>query len=129
MKYVLAVLIAVIGVIFGAFYSQDVAAWDPPEDCADEDRTIAGNRNSPCKVVIPDISHVEYRVRMVYPECVEEMIIHMQGSTAPEKPPSFLIRTDAWYDFIWDDRSGYVRKINDGHVLDNGTKMGFQIDC
>ena len=37
MKYVLAVLITVTGVTLGTLSSPDVAAWDPPEDCADED--------------------------------------------------------------------------------------------
>ena len=38
MKYVLAVMIAVLGVTLGALSSPEVAAWDPPEDCADEDQ-------------------------------------------------------------------------------------------
>ena len=119
MKYVLAaVMIAVLGMTLGALSSHDVAAWDPPEDCADEDRKIAGNRNSPCKVVVPDTSHVEYRVRMAYPWCVEEMLIHMPGTTAPEDPPDIRIYGSRnFYDEIWE----YDRKwVRDGHVLLQG---------
>ena len=120
MKYVLAVLITVIGVTLGALSSPDVAAWDPPEDCADEDRTIKGNRNSPCKVVVPDISHVEYRVRMAYPRCVEEMLIHMPGSVAPEKNPRSFIIYSSSGEQIW---IGYGEPwwIKDDHVLVQGS--------
>lgn len=38
MKYVLAaMMIAILGVVSGALYGPDIVAWDPPEDCADED--------------------------------------------------------------------------------------------
>ena len=122
MKYVLAaVIIAVLGVTLGTLSSPDVAAWDPPEDCADEDRTIAGNRNSPCKLVVPDISHVEYRVRMDYPECVEEMLIHMPGSTAPEEAPFYYISSDTRQYDIWSYSRG-DRRINDGHILVTGIR-------
>ena len=102
MKYVLAaVIIGVLGVALVALSIPDVAAWDPPEDCADEDRTIQGNRNSPCKLVVPDISHVEYRVRMAYPQCVEETLIHMPGTIAPEDPPRLFIYKD-YISEIWE---------------------------
>ena len=121
MKYVLAVLIAVVGMTLGALSSPDVAAWDPPEDCADEDRTIAGNRNSPCKLVVPEISHVEYRVRMAYPQCVEEMLIHMPGTIAPEKDPPYILirggnrntRLELWY--------GHRIGVKDSHLLLRGS--------
>ena len=123
MKYVMAVLIAVLGVTLGALYSADVAAWEPPEDCADEDRTIPGNRNSPCKVVVPDISHVEYRVRMDYPECVEEMLIHMPWSIAPEDPPNAFIHVnDRHLTRIWDRYFAHITRIRDGHVRVQGKK-------
>ena len=130
MKYVLAaVIIAVLGVALGALSSPDVAAWEPPEDCEDEDRTIAGNRNSPCKVVVPDISHVEYQVRMIYPRCVEEILIHMPGSTAPEESTNIRIfenrqgemsREEIWE---WGVRGKWIR---DGHVLVQGKIWGLQ---
>ena len=123
MKYVLAVLIAFIGVTMGVLSSPDVAAWEPPEDCADEDRTIAGNRNSPCKVVVPEISHVEYRVRMDYPECVEEMLIHMPGSVAPEGPVEFIISVHDWGHVpIWHYAQSHKRTIKDGHILVAGRR-------
>ena len=85
MKYILAaMMIAILGVVSGAFYGPDIFAWDPPEDCADEDRVNASNRLSPCRGVMPEISHVEHRVRMEYPDCIEEMIFHMPGSEAPD---------------------------------------------
>ena len=85
MKYVLAVaIIAVLGVGLGVLYNPDIAAWDPPEDCADEDRVNTSNRLSPCRGVMPEISHVEHRVRMEYPDCIEEMVFHMPGSEAPD---------------------------------------------
>ena len=124
MKYVLAaVMIAVLGVTLGALSSPYVAAWDPPEDCADEDRTIAGNRNSPCKVVVPDISHIEYRIRMAYPQCVEEMLMHMPGSTAPAEPPR--AREISLHD-VPSGSAGYhiwqqnLKTIKDGQVLVTG---------
>ena len=124
MKYMLAaVMIAVLGVTLGALSSPDVAAWDSPEDCADEDRTIQGNRNSPCKVVVPDISHVEYRVRMDYPECVEEMLIHMPGSMVPENlPDAFIHINDRHPTRIWDEYYVHRLRIRDGHVLVQGKK-------
>ena len=123
MKYALAVVAAIFGVTLGALYSHDVAAWEPPEECADEDRTITGNQNSPCRIVVPEISHVEYRVRMAYPVCVEEMLIHMPGSTAPEEPPdAFIHINDHYPKRIWD--RGYVRGkwIMDGHILVQGKR-------
>ena len=125
MKYVLAVLIAFIGVTLGVLSSPDVAAWEPPEDCADEDRTIAGNRNSPCKMVVPDISHVEYRVRMAYPVCVEEMLIHMPESTVPEDPPHYYISSGRWQHDIW-SYSGGDRRINDGHIMVTGKRWNLK---
>ena len=44
----------------------------------------ASNRLSPCRGVMPEISHVEHRVRMEYPDCIEEMVFHMPGSEAPD---------------------------------------------
>ena len=123
MKYVLAVMIAVLGVTLGALSSHDVAAWDPPEDCADEERTIQGNRNSPCKGSVPEISHVEYRVRMVYPVCVEEMLLHMPGSTAPMDPIDAFIHINDWHPKrIWDEHYVHRTRIIDGHVLVQGKR-------
>ncbi len=124
MKYVLAMLIVALNLTLGFLYSQDVAAWDPPEECADEDREIEGNRNSPCKVVVPEISHVEYRVRMVYPQCVEEMLVHMPGSVAPSgRPPQITIRADTTH-YIWNNDSVHVITIKDGHVQVTGRRWG-----
>ena len=126
MKYVLAVIIAVLGVTLGALSSPEVAAWDPPEDCADEDRRITGNRNSPCKAIVPEISHVEYRVRLAYPHCVEEMLIHMPGSIAPQaSTSSFIIMADGGH-HLWDNRRFYVRTIKDGHVLVTGKRWNLK---
>ena len=81
MRYVIVPLIALLAA-FG-LYSADVTAWDAPEECADEDRENPNNRLSPCRRVMPEVSFVEYRVRMVYPACIEEMVFHMPGSVAP----------------------------------------------
>ena len=84
MRYVIVALIALLAAF--SLYSADVAAWDAPEECADEDRENPDNRLSPCRRVMPEVSHVEHRVRMVYPECIEEMVFHMPGSVAPTTP-------------------------------------------
>ncbi len=55
------------------------SAWEPPSQCADEDREIPGNRSTPCKLVLPDLERIEYRFRMDYPVCREEMVFHLPG--------------------------------------------------
>ena len=82
MRYVIVALVALLATF--SLYSADLAAWDPPEECADEDRENPNNRLSPCRRVMPEVSHVEHRVRMEYPVCIEEMVFHMPGSVAPE---------------------------------------------
>ena len=55
---------------------------------------------------------------MVYPECVEEMLIHMPGTTAPEDPPRIYIYEDYRDSFLWEEGYGVRgRKIRDGHIL------------
>ena len=63
-----------------------LVGWTPPETCDPSDREIWGNLSSPCKLEIPEIKAVEYRFRMEYPYCLEELIFHTPGVTS--KPPN-----------------------------------------
>ena len=79
-KYAIAIVIAIAAL--GFLFAVDASAWEPDE-CSDEDREIPGNRQSPCKLVLPELTEVEYRVRMDYPVCMEELVFHMPGMTPP----------------------------------------------
>ena len=57
----------------------DEHLWLPPEECADEDRTVTGNRSTPCRYELPTLESAEYRVRMAYPSCTEELVISAPG--------------------------------------------------
>ena len=48
-------------------------------ECPDEYREITGNRASPCKVSVPEVTSVEHKIEMVYPSCHEQLIWHMPG--------------------------------------------------
>ena len=60
------------------------SAWEPPTECADEDREIAGNRSTPCKLVLPALERVEYRVEHIDPYCVEKLVFHLPGIDEPD---------------------------------------------
>ena len=59
------------------------SAWEPPTECADEDREIAGNRSTPCKLILPELETVEYRVEHIDPYCVEKLVFHLPGIDEP----------------------------------------------
>ena len=48
-------------------------------ECSDEYREITGNRTSPCKVSVPEVTSIEHKIEMVYPNCHEQLIWHMPG--------------------------------------------------
>ena len=77
-KYAITIVITIAALGFLSVI--DVSAWEPDE-CSDEDREIPGNRQSPCQLVLPELTEVEYRVRMDYPVCMEELVFHMPGMT------------------------------------------------
>ena len=77
-KYAITIVIAIAALGFLSVI--DVSAWDPDE-CSDEYREIPGNRQSPCQLVLPELTEVEYRVRLDYPDCFEEIVFHMPGMT------------------------------------------------
>ena len=79
-KYAITIVITIAAL--GFLFAVDVSAWDPDE-CSDEDREIPGNRQSLCQLVLPELTEVEYRVRMDYPVCMEELVFHMPGMTPP----------------------------------------------
>ena len=68
-----------------SLFTSNVYAWEPPLECADKNREIQGNRTSPCKLVLPELTEIEYRVRLDYPNCVEELAFHMPGISYPEQ--------------------------------------------
>lgn len=80
MKYLLVIFIAALLCLP---FTSNAFAWEPPEECADEDREIPGNRTTPCKLVVPELTEIEYRVRLDYPECIEELVFHMPGMGVP----------------------------------------------
>ena len=63
---------------------------EPPVECDDADREIRGNRTTPCKLELPTIT-VEYRFRMDYPYCIEEMAFNIPGVGRTEKPRVYAI--------------------------------------
>ena len=83
MKYLLVILIAALLCLP---FTSNAFAWEPPLECADEDREIQGNRTTPCKLVLPEKITLEYRFRMDYPYCIEEMAFHIPGVGRTEKP-------------------------------------------
>ena len=114
MRYVIVPLIALLAA-FG-LYSADVTAWDAPEECADEERENPNNRLSPCRSVTPEVSHVEHRVRMEYPVCIEEMVFHMPGSVAPDAS----VRLQVYYQYRRNETRELeweFHKVYDGYVV------------
>ena len=90
MKYLPAMLILItLFVMTTSVFSQEenTGVWTPPEECADEDRQIPGNRRSPCQYIIPELKSVEYRVEMNYPDCVGILLFNMPG--IKPFPPEF----------------------------------------
>ena len=81
MKYILTIaIITILGVVSGVLYGPSIAAWDPPEECDDDQREIAGNRTTLCKIVEPvEVGDPVYQIQMYYPECVEEIVIPVSG--------------------------------------------------
>ena len=82
MRYVFLILsVLAIGVFAGTLYAQEDEPeyWQPPTTCDDEDRVVPGNRGTPCKYVFPKLERVEYRVRMEYPYCQEELVFNVPG--------------------------------------------------
>ena len=81
LKYLPIILILTITLIITghAFAQEDVEYWEPPTECADEDREIPGNRQSSCKYVMPELIRLEYQVDMEYPLCVEKLIAYLPG--------------------------------------------------
>ena len=80
MKYVLG-----MAVLFMALAASPLAAWTPPDDCADEDREIPGNRRSQCKLTLPDtLEDVTYDVMLEFPTCVEEISFSAPGARSTE---------------------------------------------
>lgn len=75
-------------------------SWAPPTECADEDREMPGNRNTPCKLILPPIERAEYRFTMDYPVCREEMAFHMPGVGPVDRDLTLYV--------LGSDRSGLV---------------------
>ena len=79
MKLIL-MFIALLSLATVSIVSADGEVWNPPNDCADEDRVIPGNRTSACQWVAPILNNVEYRVDMQYPYCAEKFIFDFDGA-------------------------------------------------
>ena len=71
----------IIAVVSFALTVGLVSAWEPPETCDDDDREVPGNRSTPCKFVLPEVTKVDYQIEMTYPYCWERMVFHMPGMT------------------------------------------------
>ena len=123
MKRLLIAAMVSLGISLGVMATQGVWAWQAPEDCADEDRTVKGNSNSDCKASVPTISHIEYKVVMDYPDCVEGMVIQMPGSLAPEESVRVTILKSNGLNpsELW---GKLPRMIRDGDVLVVGKRWG-----
>ena len=78
-------ILFIFAIISLSLFASNVYAWEPPLECADEDREIQGNRTTPCKLVVPELTKIEYRVRLDYPNCAEELVFHMPGISYPEQ--------------------------------------------
>ena len=76
-------ILFIFAIISLSLFASNVYAWEPPLECADEDREIRGNRTTPCKLVLPELTEIEYRVRLDYPNCIEELAFHMPGIGPP----------------------------------------------
>lgn len=84
--------------------------WESPVECDDADREISGNRTTPCKLVVPEITSVEYRVREEYPNCIEEMVFHIPGIGLPTEQK---IRKISAISARGQGRRGYLYHYND----------------
>ena len=107
MRYIIVLLGLLIALAIAPAYGQEESEyWEPPDECADEDREIPGNRQSPCKYVSPKLERIIYAVNMYYPYCVEEMAFHLPGirPLPPEirgVPRAFFTNADGieeWYE-------------------------------
>ena len=79
------VVVAVMVSIAAFMPVSQADAWTPPDECADEDRAVPGNRNSPCKLALPEVlEDITYGVVMEYPLCVEEISFSVPGARSTE---------------------------------------------
>ena len=75
------VVVALMVAILAFVAAPQADAWTPPDECADEDRVVPGNRGSPCKLTLPEmLEDVQYGVVMEYPNCVEEISFSVPGA-------------------------------------------------
>ena len=86
MKHVVAALLVSLAAFVAA---PEAAAWTPPDECADEDRQVPGNRSSRCRLALPVVREdVTYGVVMEYPNCVEEISFSVPGARSTENDVS-----------------------------------------
>ena len=122
----------------------NVYAWEPPLECADENREIQGNRTSPCMLISPDLTKIEYKVEFDYPNCFEELVFHMPGISEPvpvkrnsyrkvDDIYAFNSNKESWnndseYSYLltnWNDLQRVKYKIKDGVILIPGETFTF----
>ena len=90
------------------------SAWIPPQECDDADREIPNNRSSQCKLVLPELTNIEYRFDYQYPSCWEELVFHFPGIVPSESPRGlgiWVVATDR--ELVPNrDSSGNIRTTN-----------------
>ena len=79
MRYIIAVIVGLAMLALSSPVLADDHTWQRPTECADEDRQVSGNRSTPCEYVMPVLEKIVYDVRMVYPKCLEILILDMPG--------------------------------------------------
>ena len=79
MRYFILILAIVAALALSPAGADSHDTWQPPEECADEDRKVPGNRSTPCRYVLPELTEIEYRIRFDYPNCIEELVFHLPG--------------------------------------------------
>ena len=137
-------ILFIFAIISLSLFASNVYAWEPPLECADENREIQGNRTSPCKLILPDLTKIEYRVRLDYPNCFEELVFHMPGISEPapvkrnsyrkvDEIYAFNSNKESWnndseYSYLltnWNDLQRIEYKIKDGVILIPGDTFTF----
>ena len=72
-------ILFIFAIILLSLFASNVYAWEPPLECADEDREIQGNRTSLASWYCRELTEIEYRVGWIIPIALKNLLSICQG--------------------------------------------------
>ena len=89
MRYIILMLIAVAVLTLPGTVLAQETTYIPRDDCADSDREIEGNRSTPCRFAMPEITKAEYKIYRSGSTCVEIVLLTVPDLKKNELPLHF----------------------------------------